>query len=326
MAAADSSSSSRPSLAVIVACSIVGGLVGLLALYRLILYIHRRRILKSLPLPPIQPLAHHREKYMPTLSSSLRVPTEHSHLRPSSSQPSLAASSTAPLISPSSAPSLHDLSLPSGHLLEENSNLHSMQDMPLTPLSAEPLETDQLVPPNPAFAAHAPSPNSSRSASPLTASSSQSAEESDGGALGRGRRSTQEQRVRVTSSSRRPRRHSATPSTLSAFTNNTVHTTRSSRSISTIRGAPHLPHNRIEIVLPAPLAPESHPYGYNISHPTRPSVDFSFTRDTWLPTASRSSDSPSSSSNTRSRRRPSEPVAGKPVFPFSSQLELTSIF
>jgi len=35
---------------------------------------------------------------------------------------------------------------------------------------------------------------------------------------------------------------------------------------TTIRGAPHAPHNRVEIVLPTPLAPESYPYGASLSH------------------------------------------------------------
>lgn len=65
------------------------------------------------------------------------------------------------------------------------------------------------------------------------------------------------QLARSSSLSRSRSRHELTrkPSTSTVLTR-TVSTHTSSRSVDTIRGAPHYPHNNIEIVLPTPLAPQ----------------------------------------------------------------------
>jgi len=65
--------------------------------------------------------------------------------------------------------------------------------------------------------------------------------------------------------SRALRRESGTPSDHSGRTFQTMQTSRTAASIrsmrtfSTIRGPPHRPHSRVEVVLPAPLAPEHYP-------------------------------------------------------------------
>lgn len=48
--------------------------------------------------------------------------------------------------------------------------------------------------------------------------------------------------------------------TVSMSSVQTTRTQRSTRSLSTIRGAPHRSHSRVEIILPAPLAPQTRPY------------------------------------------------------------------
>lgn len=59
--APESSSSSSPSVAVVVVCATVGGAFALFLAVRVSVCLYRRRKFNAAPLPPVQPLAHHRE-------------------------------------------------------------------------------------------------------------------------------------------------------------------------------------------------------------------------------------------------------------------------
>ena len=264
----DSHSSSTPSVAIIIVCAVLGGVIVSFLVFRISLYMYRRKNTKSAPLPPIQPLAHHRESKwvapsIPPLDSTAY--TFH----------------TAPPISPLRTPS-DPSSLTTRPLLYSD---YSRQTTPtedwrssvfasLSPTNQEP--DYPLVPPHPLYATEGS--RSSVISSGQNSSTSEN-EESDGagstGVLNNLATPVTEgdDQMRANSTppvltqemvaqrrlTRQARPQSMTYSISSARTVDTGRSVRSMRSMSTTRGAPHRPHSRVEIVLPSPLAPSVYP-------------------------------------------------------------------
>lgn len=207
---------SRQNIIIIAACASGGGLLLVFFFFRSI-----RSCLRAgdpAPLPPVQPLAHHREQHLARLEGSMASrpqtwfgPTP--PLPPSISSNTSLLGRNSPVLSPSSTgsplpssseivdlPSPNHLSLPSPSYHADSSSLHS-SDASCSPL---PSETSS-----------APAPP--RSVSDLR-------------------------------SLHAPNRRTRPLSTSSVGSFNS----RTSRN--TIRGAPHAPYSGVQIVLPTPLS------------------------------------------------------------------------
>ncbi|KAH9950509.1 hypothetical protein B0H21DRAFT_537970 [Amylocystis lapponica] len=267
--ARDGSGGSTLSTSTIVIIAVVCGsvviLVFILFLWRLLVRSCRRK--EPVPLPPVQPLAHHREQAAAYADLKSRPSTffdsatlhTRGHIR-GHSRPSLYhASSNASLITDSLALSSSPLS---GSVTEDGISTEGGSIGFTSPLSA-----DSLPPPNPSFnMGHTPG-NSTTSVATFVDSRegvtpSPSAPFSE----------TESSASHVTSmSGHRLVRPNASPARVARS-----HSRQLSRPISrassvatsytghshgsVVRGAPHLPHNNIQIVLPAPLAPQTYPY------------------------------------------------------------------
>ncbi|OCH96610.1 hypothetical protein OBBRIDRAFT_13315 [Obba rivulosa] len=279
-------------IAVVCGCVVV--LVCSLFLFRLIFRICRPR--ESAPLPPVQPLAHHREQQLTSLSErkSTRPPTffESDTLlpRPYSrhiSNPSSSAASLLPDVSelPSRQSSYHpedgvsgeDSSAPSP--VSFDSPLH----IPTTQFSsgfngegsvASSEEPGDATPP------------------PLSMSPSPSAPVSEASSMNmsypistRSYNNSPSRSSPLRTSTRSPSRHHTRP--MSIVSSASI---RTMQSRSTLRGLPHSPYSNIQVVLPAPLAPELYPYSqemqgrYTFSSTEGTSVDRNTVfSDRWVP-------------------------------------------
>ncbi|KAI0321117.1 hypothetical protein OF83DRAFT_1168717 [Amylostereum chailletii] len=234
----DASKSHSTTTIIIAVVASLGALVLFFALWRLVRGCRRR----SAPLPPVQPLAHHREHQLAQFVEH-KVATSESTARPETWL-TPASSSNLALLPPTPARQLS---------LSTQESASSEHDHPLS-LYGEPLQ-----PPNPSFFPDARPV--SGSSSTLSSSAGASSDPSSP--------STQS----PNSASSRTRR----VSTLSASTSRTSNTTHTSRSRSTYRAfprpaAPHAPHSNIQIVLPTPLAPDLYPHMVGGENPHSRSV------------------------------------------------------
>jgi hypothetical protein len=237
--------------AIAVACGCVAILILALFLWRLLMRCCRSK--KSVPLPPVQELAHHRR--------------EQQHAAFPSGLDTLSRPETW-VVPPAGTPySGSSVSLLTGR----EKNMSIFTDDVATAESSSPSSNDdsKLYPPNPSFYRTSDGPNShntlpdnassSQSSLPSAVSPSLAMPTSENGsqpnlvtpaqsrlASGPRPRSSHSQ-SRVTSASRgRPLSQiSDSPTTYSGFT---------TRSSSVVRGAPHRPGNSMQIILPAPLA------------------------------------------------------------------------
>lgn len=267
--------SSEPSTAVIAACAGVGGLIVILLVVRIGLRIRARRRHKPVPLPPARPLtALHTSPWSVTSSAN---PSTYNF---SSSKVDLNSPTTA---SPVYQPDL--LMTQSTDASGRARNVHrqysgstlNTEEMPLQQPSSPvtrastPQSDGQLAPPQPYFFA-SQGTNSNRSSAQLSFNSS--TEESDIASYPPQRHQSvttfpvdplSEDPTSISPHgtppplSGSPRMSGVPARRLSAAGSvSTIQTTRSMRSTrthTTVRGPPHKPHSRVEIVLPAPLAP-----------------------------------------------------------------------
>ena len=274
--APNSANSSSPSVPVIVVCATVGGAFALFLLVRVSACVYRRKNLKPVPLPPIQPLAHHREsKWAP---ASLAPRDSISGLRYSFHN----FAPTSPFRT-SSDPLCHSTR---PFFYHDNSSQPAPADdwrssgfASLSPIRQN--ADHPLIPPHPLYATGGRSRGSGGSSGQASYSSDN--DDSDGSVSPRPRsrqiasvqerhghslehhRSqtapptlTQEMMAhrRLT---RQARPQSIAQSIASIKTIDTARSIRSMRSASTLRGGPHRPHSRVEIILPSPLAPSIYP-------------------------------------------------------------------
>lgn len=272
----DPQSSSRPSLAIIITCSVVGGIVFIFVFVRVVICLHRRRVLKPRPLPPVRPITIHGASYSAHTSPS-QLKLNEGFLE---SMPSIGVyPSSDGLTSQTPSPLMHPTLM--RHQSGSTEETPLRQPSPVTPLSADYAER-QLMPPQPLFfvAGNASGLNSNRSSAQVSLSSV--TEESIPGSAASPRPVSLTSFPSYTQASEpvdlaqnrhsvaspegpplRPKpkhnRHSLATSMTSMRTAETMRSMRSVRSVSAIRGAPHSPHNRVEIVLPAPLASQVYP-------------------------------------------------------------------
>jgi len=269
---------------IVIVCASVGGIFFLFVLFSLF-----RRIRKPepAPLPPIQPLAHHREQQLAKNESRTTVWYDPAYL--SVPPHPLSTSSRGskmfllgPEISSSNIPSRHA----SLNISETTSEDLSMSTTPLEPEPSLPLphpsfhplggsssslgsnDTDAPPSPSPSItpvsAIESPLPLDTASVQPFIAIARQSRSAS------------------TSHSQRRPRPLSVGSTASSAFS-------RTSRS--TIRGVPHGPHSNVQIILPAPLATGPHHQdGRQLSHYS-PSQSRLSVVDQWASAAVSSSES-----------------------------------
>ncbi|KAI0768481.1 hypothetical protein BD413DRAFT_562344 [Trametes elegans] len=258
---ADSGGKLSQSTIIIIAvvCGCVVLLVFVLFLWRNIA--RRCRRSRKVPLPPVQDLAHHREQQLAAFAArpatwAAEPPMFHPHPRPYSSNVLSATASNASLIR--SSP---DLTSNGCGPTREGS--WGGEDAPSTESSPypTPLPTDDLRAPNPSYFSVGVNPHNSMasvvsdSSDALVTSSSELAPsvESSASLLPHAR----PRPGRVSRSRSRP---------LSVVSSaGTMHSVQS-HSMNTLRGPAHSIHSNIQIVLPAPLAPELYPA-------TRPSDD-----------------------------------------------------
>jgi hypothetical protein len=216
---------------VIVAAS-VSGLLVVVWCYRIFSWLSSRS--RSAPLPPRQPLVHHREHQLAAFSEhknavipdvTSAVPTVYGGSVVSLVPPTI----DSPVNTPNDASSFtHE----TGAGIDDN--LPSSHDT-FPPFPTSPLFLQQLP------------PNASSSSLPLPFPSSIDHSFDSG----------------VTSPNQPRRRPNALPEPrpYSVASNSTSHTGMTGRSRSSVRGAPHAPHSNIQVVLPAPLSSTLHSRG-----------------------------------------------------------------
>ncbi|KAL5534309.1 hypothetical protein ACEPAG_771 [Sanghuangporus baumii] len=272
------SESSEPSVsvAVIAACASVGGLIVIFLVFRIGLCIHHRRQRNSVPLPPARPLA-----ALHTLpwSANLSANTSTTNFSSSKLDLSTPTSSSPTIYNSEFAMMQHaDASGRARNVYRQYSgSTLNTEEMPLkqpsSPITraSTPQADGQLAPPQPFFFA-SQGTSSNRSSAQLSLNSS--TEESDITSYPPQRHqsvtafpvdpwsddqtnsSPHTPPRRLNSSPRMSGVHSRRVSVAGSVS--TIQTTRSMRSTrtqSTVRGPPHKPFSRVEIVLPAPLAP-----------------------------------------------------------------------
>lgn len=279
-----SSGLSQQTLIIIAACSSVGGVILLFVLFSLFRRIGKS---KSVPLPPIQPLAHHREQQLAKTDS-----------RPTTwYDPSYLSAPRHPFPPRGSKVSLLEADITNSSIPSRHASLNvsetTSEDISL---SANPLESHthpSLPQPHPSF--HSLGTSSSSLGSSDTdapASPSPSPSITPG--------SVTESWLSLDSASTQPffprqsRSYSASRSQRRArplSVGSTASSALSRTSRSTVRGVPHGPHSNIQIILPAPLA-EGMPYqnGRSLSHYS-PSQSRLSVVDQWASAAVSSSES-----------------------------------
>lgn len=248
----------KSTIIIIAVLASVGGIVFILVVYR---YVRRRLIRRgSVPLPPVQPIAHHREqqlaqfedrRFLSSSPANTPSPLGNGSSRNSSwaqqqQQYLMAPANQAPIASGSTS----DASLIQNKELE-NINTRSASPSPNLSLLNQKdmmaaLDNEKPLPhPTPAFHGTGSLRDNSSSIGSM---------------------------AELASSSSMP--FPETPSSFSAYTptqfmrprplsmTSTASRTSRKSTAGTIRGAPHGPHSNVQIVLPAPLAPQLSPYGH----------------------------------------------------------------
>ncbi|TFK87939.1 hypothetical protein K466DRAFT_585947 [Polyporus arcularius HHB13444] len=287
----DADSGGGLSTSTIIIIAVVAACVVLLALalfaWRLLARFCRRS--KNVPLPPAQDLARHREQQLSAFADRNARPT--TWVDPSVYQPrphlysshflSASGSSTS-LIRDRSTPDFS--SIPSRGPTRENS--WTVEDATSAESSPgpypTPLSTEELMPPNPSYLpglsmtsvassssdaisdAHAALPTSP---SDMNHSAESSASNSPYSSPVRGR--PPRASPSVSRSRSRP---------MSMVSSHTNHSLQTSHSVNTLRGPAHSIHSNIQIVLPAPLAPELYPHPQ--PHPLADAAGFGLDRTT----------------------------------------------
>ena len=276
----DADSVGKLSTSTIVIIAVVSGCVVVLVLalfaWRLLARSCRRS--KKVPLPPVQDLAHHREQQLSAFTDRNARPTtwvdppgssiHQPHPRLYSSHFLSASASSASLIRHGSSPDF--ASTASRGPTRENS--WGVEDATSAESSPYPLSTEELMPPNPSFL---PVVGANPHTSMTSVASSSSDAISDANAALPTSPSEQTHSVESSVSlannansnspygspvrARPPRASRSRSRPMSIVSSNTNHSLQTSHSINTLRGPAHSIHSNIQIVLPAPLAPELYP-------------------------------------------------------------------
>ncbi|RPD63143.1 hypothetical protein L227DRAFT_572982 [Lentinus tigrinus ALCF2SS1-6] len=260
-------------IVIAVLCSCVVVLVFALFAWRLLARSFRRS--KKVPLPPVQDLAHHREQQLAAFSDRNARPTtwldsagpsiHQPHPRLYSSHFLSASASSASLIRHGSSPDV--ASTVSRGPTRENSwtgeDATSAESSPYP----TPLSTEELMPPNPSFL---PVVGANPHTSMTSVASSSSDAISDANAAMPASPSEQNHSAESSASlanspygsparARPPRASRSRSRPMSMVSSHTSHSLQTSHSVNTLRGPAHSIHSNIQIVLPAPLAPELYP-------------------------------------------------------------------
>lgn len=241
-------------IAIAVVCGCVGILIFTLFLWRLLVRCCKPK--KSAPLPPVQDLAHRRQQQSAAFTASRQTQWLDPSKASLHANDSFKTGSSISLLRTSEKNG-------SGYIddsVTAESSVHS-------PVSSE--DEPPLQPPNPMFYPPATA-NSSPHASMISSESSDSGfprsmmspsptqQPSEG--------HSSQISVESRSTSRPPRSRNTTPSRMrqssrgrpvSQISEGTSYSGHTLRSASTGRGAPHKPFSGVQIVLPAPLAPEA---------------------------------------------------------------------
>ncbi|KAI0824154.1 hypothetical protein BC628DRAFT_1411094 [Trametes gibbosa] len=264
LARREADSGGKLSKSTIIVIAVVCGSVVILAFA---LFIWRNLVLscrrsRNVPLPPVQDLAHHREQQLAAFAdrSSTHPATwaDVPHPRSYSAHFLSATASNSSLIRGSA-----DFTNQSRSPTRENS--WAVEDATSAESSPSPyptpLSTEDLRAPNPSYFAVGLNPHnsmasvasgSSEGGEALTASPSEFTPSIES--------SASLVRNAVAPARPRPPRGSRSRSRpLSVVSSATMHSMQTTRSISAFRGPAHSIHSNIQIVLPAPLAPELYP-------------------------------------------------------------------
>ncbi|KAI0762792.1 hypothetical protein C8Q74DRAFT_179282 [Fomes fomentarius] len=258
-------SGGKLSTSTIIIIAVVSGSVVILvfALFAWRLLVRYCRSSRTVPLPPAQDLAHRREHQLATLADRSTLPrpvtwADHKLVQPhsrlySSHLLSTSASSASLIRSSPDFTSSHGPTRESSWAVEDTISAES---------SPHPTPSSDLAPPNPSFL---PSDSALAHNSMASVASSFSDAVSDVNAPMTPSDfdpSVESTPSLVHSSLARPRpprpSRSRPISTVSA--SGTVLSIQNSQSTNTLRGPPHSIHSNIQIVLPAPLAPDLYPY------------------------------------------------------------------
>lgn len=260
---------------VVVVCGSVVVLASILFLWRLLFRLCNRK--KSNPLPPVQLLAHERQEQATTFADGKAFYST-SSLNGSMYKPTLQHAPSFASLLPRDASSSRQNSV----FVDDATSAESI------PTLGPPVSADNLTPPNPPFNPY------------ITAESVESMQPSSSVPFS----DVSSTISHVTSlSGHRPRvgsramsRSQSRPVSLasSAGTMQTFQSTRSRGSV--LRGPPHSRMSNIQIVLPAPLAPETYPYTGNGAQNAMSGYmgqDDAFDRrsvfaDQWVPVGARS--------------------------------------
>ncbi|KLO13950.1 hypothetical protein SCHPADRAFT_939945 [Schizopora paradoxa] len=319
----DSSSSNDPSVPIIAVTAAIGGLIVLFVVARLLFVLHKRRTLRSNPLPPARPLSMIQVQDNPWNAGSgpttavLNLTREDTGTNSITKHNSQFGGSRPSFSGYQSSDPLLSATRPSFGKESNGSRDSSPMRQPGTPYSPDTpdsaaaimLHNDDnaehhqpLAPPNPAFFANASSNGNSPSGSLSGASSRTNSFSSIASAASDSDYDQQQtQQSQSQMGSQRPRPNSVADFSPPRNSNRHSRALRpnpqhrhslivppssgnnspsrnssyfrpprplSSASLSsirngatpTIRGAPHRPHSRVEIILPAPLAPSLNPY------------------------------------------------------------------
>ncbi|KAK0465360.1 uncharacterized protein EV420DRAFT_1514005 [Desarmillaria tabescens] len=246
--ASDDKGISKQTIIIIAVCAAVGGLILLAIVVRIIRSAYARSAAQTAPLPPVQPLAHHREhqlaKFYRSNTSRPSTTYESSNLtapRPFASDVSSVRTSKASLLVPDSpgpsSPSRHASSLNACDMAEDIS------------LNNAPMDLDV---PNPSFQVSTRASSSTIGSSENSHTPPETPALQSSGSMSR----LPHSQTRSSSSARPPSARRPRPLSLASST----HTVASKSSRTNLRtGVPHGPHNQVQIVLPAPLAPSIYP-------------------------------------------------------------------
>ncbi|KAI0651657.1 hypothetical protein C8Q79DRAFT_49834 [Trametes meyenii] len=259
--ATDSGAKLSTSTIIIIAvvCASVVFLVFALFLWRNLARSCRRS--RKVPLPPVQDLAHHREQQLAAFADRATASRPSTWADPSMLHPRAysghflsASASNASLIR-------HSSDLPSRPPTRENSwaveSVPSAEGSPSP--NASPLSTDDLRAPNPSYFSVGANPHTSMmsvasdSSDALVTSPSDITHSAESSA-------SLVHNAAAPARPRPPRGSRSRSRPLSVVSSaGTAHSVHTSRSMNTLRGPAHSIHSNIQIVLPAPLAPELYP-------------------------------------------------------------------
>ena len=213
---------SKQNTIIVAVCAACGGIVLAYILWRVVRNRNRR---PANPLPPPQPLAHHRERQVAQLQESARLATWYEPQHNAVGHPRLMSAKN-------SKASLLGIEPPS----PTRSIPPSSEDVRELSIADE-TDSRYLPPPNASFHLNRPGSRSSLVSSEASCTTNPHTPDSSTHASGRG----------ASGSPAPPPTRRQRP--LSMSSTNTHHTTMSRRS-----GVPHAPYNQIQIILPTPLA------------------------------------------------------------------------